>query len=73
MTSRLLTSRTVQVLGRAARETRRLARGILGSDAYEAYLRHHRVTGCSHPPLTEREFWRERYAAQDASPEGRCC
>ena len=55
------------------REVRRLARGILGSDAYDKYLTHHRVTGCAHAPMTEREFWRWKYAQQDASPEGRCC
>ncbi|WP_347040989.1 YbdD/YjiX family protein [Brachybacterium nesterenkovii] len=55
------------------REVRRFARGILGSDAYDKYLAHHRVTGCAHAPMTEREFWRWMYAQQDASPEGRCC
>jgi len=55
------------------REVRRFARGILGSDAYDKYLTHHRVTGCAHAPMTEREFWRWKYAQQDASPEGRCC
>jgi uncharacterized short protein YbdD (DUF466 family) len=55
------------------REVRRFARGILGSDAYDRYLAHHRVTACPRPPLGEREFWREKYAAQDRSPEGRCC
>jgi uncharacterized short protein YbdD (DUF466 family) len=55
------------------REVRRFARGILGSDAYDRYLAHHRVSGCARAPLSEREFWREKYAAQDRSPEGRCC
>lgn len=55
------------------REIRRLARGVVGSDAYDRYLAHHRVSGCAHAPMTEREFWREKYAAQDRSPEGRCC
>lgn len=55
------------------REVRRVARGILGSDAYDNYLAHHRVAGGAQPPLSEREFWREKYAAQDRSPEGRCC
>lgn len=55
------------------REMRRFARGILGSDAYDKYLAHHRVSGCQAPPMTEREFWRHKYAEQDRSPEGRCC
>lgn len=57
----------------AALEVRRFARGILGSDAYDVYLAHHRRTGCGGAPLTEKQFWRAKYAAQDASPEGRCC
>lgn len=56
-----------------AREVRRFARGILGSDAYDVYLAHHRRTRCGGEPLTEKQFWRAKYAAQDVSPEGRCC
>lgn len=56
-----------------AREVRRFARGVLGSDAYDKYLNHHRITGCAHEPLSEKEFWREKYRKQDNSPEGRCC
>lgn len=51
----------------------RIARGVLGSDAYDHYLRHHEITGCAHAPLSEREFWRQRYAEQDANPGSRCC
>ena len=55
------------------REVRRVARGILGSYAYDSNLTHHRVTGCAHAPLSEREFWRAKYAEEDRSPRGRCC
>ena len=55
------------------REMRRFARGILGSGAYDKYLHHHRITGCAAPPLTEREFWRQKYDEQDANPGARCC
>ncbi|ATG55970.1 hypothetical protein CFK41_15180 [Brachybacterium ginsengisoli] len=55
------------------KEVRRFARGIVGSDAYDKYLAHHHVTGCAHEPLSEREFWRMRYAEQDRDPRGRCC
>ncbi|UVY85669.1 YbdD/YjiX family protein [Brachybacterium sp. NBEC-018] len=57
----------------ALRAVRRVARGVLGSDAYDRYLHHHRITGCNHPPLTERAFWRAKYAEQDANPGARCC
>ena len=56
-----------------AREFRRFARGILGSDAYDKYLHHHRVTGCAHEPLSERDFWRAKYRDQDHNPGSRCC
>lgn len=48
-------------------------RGILGADAYEHYLAHHRASGCSSAPMTEREFWRDKLDWQDRNPEGRCC
>lgn len=57
----------------AARAVRRFVRGVVGSDAYDTYLRHHRITGCTHEPMSEKEFWRHKYAVQDSSPEGRCC
>lgn len=60
-------------VGAFLREVRRFARGIMGSDAYDKYLTHHRVTGCTHAPLSEREFWREKYAEEDRNPQGRCC
>ncbi|WP_074713306.1 YbdD/YjiX family protein [Arthrobacter alpinus] len=45
----------------------------LGEDAYEKYLDHHQATGCAAPPLTVKEFWRDKMDRQDANPEGRCC
>ncbi|RXW32799.1 DUF466 domain-containing protein [Propioniciclava flava] len=56
-----------------AKECRRFARGVLGSDAYDKYLHHHRVTGCDHEPLSERDFWRAKYRDQDHNPGSRCC
>lgn len=47
--------------------------GVLGADAYKKYLAHHEASGHTVPPLTEREFWRDRTDRQDASPQGRCC
>lgn len=58
---------------RLLREARRIARGVLGSDAYDRYLHHHRITGHPGPPLGEKEFWRRRWAEQDGNPQGRCC
>lgn len=47
--------------------------GVLGADAYKKYLAHHEVSGHTGPPLTEREFWRDRADRQDTTPQGRCC
>ncbi len=46
---------------------------LTGEGAYAAYVAH---AGRAHPGaavLTEREFWRERYADEDAHPGSRCC
>nr|WP_255719973.1 YbdD/YjiX family protein [Brachybacterium sp. ACRRE] len=55
------------------RGVRRFARGVLGSDAYDRYLHHHRITGCAHAPLSEKEFWRRKYAEQGENPSAGCC
>jgi uncharacterized short protein YbdD (DUF466 family) len=47
--------------------------GVMGADAYAKYLEHHREAGHTEPPLSEREFWRDRTDRQDANPQGRCC
>lgn len=47
--------------------------GVLGADAYARYLEHHAAMGHDAPPLTEREFWRDRTDRQDSNPQGRCC
>jgi uncharacterized short protein YbdD (DUF466 family) len=47
--------------------------GVMGADAYAKYLEHHREAGHKEPPLSEREFWRDRTDRQDANPQGRCC
>ncbi len=65
-----------QVLNRARDGARELAwvfRGIMGENAYQAYLDHHGRTHADGRPMTEREFWRDKADRQDANPEGRCC
>jgi len=61
---------------RAVRALRAVAwyvEGVLGADAYRHYLAHHRASGCTSVPMTEREFWRDKHDRQDRHPEGRCC
>ncbi|HEY5877358.1 MAG TPA: YbdD/YjiX family protein, partial [Nakamurella sp.] len=45
----------------------------LGDTAYARYVEH---LGRHHPDApvpSEREYWRQRYAEQDANPGARCC
>ncbi|MCU1517582.1 MAG: YbdD/YjiX family protein [Pseudarthrobacter sp.] len=46
---------------------------VMGADAYAKYVEHCREAGHPEPPLSEREFWRDRTDRQDSSPQGRCC
>ena len=48
-------------------------KGVLGANAYDHYLAHHFGTGCDHPPMTERQFWRAKMDDADRSPTMRCC
>lgn len=56
-----------------AREAVWVFKGVLGENAYQAYLDHHGRTHADGAPMSEREFWRDRTDRQDANPEGRCC
>ncbi|MEI2827320.1 MAG: YbdD/YjiX family protein [Dermatophilaceae bacterium] len=58
---------------RAAKVVRWYARGVVGADAYERYLEHHARSGCEVPPMTEREFWRDKTDRQERNPTSRCC
>lgn len=48
-------------------------RQLTGEAKYDAYLAHHRAHHPDVAPMTEREFWRDEYAKQDANPGSRCC
>ena len=61
------------VLGRAWRAVRWYVTSVMGDNAYQIYLDHHRRTHPGEPVLSEREFWRERTDEQERSPQGRCC
>ena len=49
------------------------ATNLMGDTAYGTYVKHHNAHHPDEPPVTEREFWRQHYAAQDANPGSRCC
>lgn len=64
----------------AGRSVVRVAAGIrwyvtslMGDNAYATYLAHQRRTHPDAPPLSERQFWRQRMDDQDRNPGARCC
>jgi uncharacterized short protein YbdD (DUF466 family) len=52
-------------------------RGVLGEDAYDKYRDHHDAVHGDDPdappPMTVKQFWRDRTDRQETNPEGRCC
>jgi uncharacterized short protein YbdD (DUF466 family) len=65
---------TVDLVRRGCRGVAWYVRDLMGDNAYRVYLEHHRTQhGPEHPPLTEREFWRQRMDEQDRNPGARCC
>ena len=46
---------------------------VLGESDYQRYVAHLRRHHPSAPVPTVSEYWRERYAEQDAHPSARCC
>ena len=61
------------LVGRAWRAVRWYVTSVMGDNAYQVYLDHHRRTHPDQPALAEREFWRDRTDAQERDPQGRCC
>jgi uncharacterized short protein YbdD (DUF466 family) len=65
---------TVGLVRRGCRSVAWYVRDLMGDNAYQVYLEHHRTQhGPEHPHLTEREFWRQRMDEQDRNPGARCC
>lgn len=58
---------------RAWRATRWWVRQLTGEGKYDAYLAHHWAHHPAVEPMSEREFWRDEYAKQEANPGSRCC
>ncbi|WP_245542802.1 YbdD/YjiX family protein [Pseudoclavibacter soli] len=47
--------------------------GMLGANAYQNYVDHHRQVHPGEPVMSEREFWRHKAAEEDRNPSARCC
>lgn len=58
-------------LGSAMRSVRWYVTNLMGDNAYATYVAHQQATHPDAPVMTEREFWKKRYADQAAEP--RCC
>ena len=56
-----------------ARGIRWWVTSVMGDNAYARYLDHLARTHPEDPVPTEREYWRQRYAEQEARPGARCC
>jgi uncharacterized short protein YbdD (DUF466 family) len=67
------TEASAPALLRAWRNLRWWVGSVLGDTAYARYVEHLRRLHPDAPVPTEREYWRERYAEQDANPGARCC
>ena len=64
----------VEVVRRGCRGVVWYVRDLMGDNAYRVYLEHHHTQhGPEHPPMSEREFWRQRMDEQDRNPGARCC
>ncbi|GAB2463663.1 YbdD/YjiX family protein [Xylanimonas ulmi] len=48
-------------------------KGVLGESDYQRYVAHLRRHHPSAPVPSVSEYWRARYADQDANPGARCC
>jgi uncharacterized short protein YbdD (DUF466 family) len=48
-------------------------RSVMGDNHYRRYVTHHTARHPGTAPLSESDYWRNRYAAQENNPQGRCC
>jgi uncharacterized short protein YbdD (DUF466 family) len=63
-------------MGRVAEIVRQIGwywGSLMGDNHYRRYVEHHRKTHPGEAVLSEREYWRMRHNATEASPNPRCC
>ncbi|WJZ17753.1 YbdD/YjiX family protein [Corynebacterium guangdongense] len=63
----------MQGVVKAVRSVRWYVGELMGDHAYARYVEHLRRHHPDAEVPTEREYWRARYAEQDANPGARCC
>ena len=69
----LINAVLINAVLRGARGIRWWVASVMGDNAYARYTDHLARTHPGEPVLTEREYWRQRYAEADANPAARCC
>ena len=68
-----LWTRAWRQTARAAGAVRWYVTSLMGDSAYATYVAHQRRHHPDAPPVTERQFWRDRMDDQDRNPGARCC
>ena len=58
---------------RAARSVSWYVTSLMGDRAYETWVAHLAVEHPEQTPVSEREFWKQRYREQETTPGARCC
>jgi uncharacterized short protein YbdD (DUF466 family) len=56
-----------------ARQIRWYCGALMGDSHYQRYVEHRRRAHPDEPLLSEREYWKMRYAATDSNLGMRCC
>lgn len=57
----------------AARSLSWYVTSLMGDRAYETWVAHLAVEHPEQTPVSEREFWKQRYREQETTPGARCC
>ncbi|WP_343048281.1 YbdD/YjiX family protein [Cellulomonas humilata] len=68
-----MTAGLTQALMRAGHAVRWYTTALLGDRDYDRYVAHLARVHPGTAPVSERAYWRERHAEQDAHPGARCC
>lgn len=58
---------------RGAKALRWWVTNLMGDRSYDVYVAHQRRHHPDDEILCEKNFWRAKYAEQDANPGARCC
>lgn len=63
----------LELIKRGCRGVAWYVTSVMGDNAWNQYAEHYRAVHGEEPPISEREFWRDRDDEQDRNPQSRCC